>query len=180
MEKVEIPYKIDDVTNAIVTVNHVHHEIHEGEHYLVQEGIQLNNASKEYLIVTPNTTKWAHIVIAIEGSQDTSASLVETTTKTGGTAMAEINLNRNSANTASVVVTHTPGGAAGTPTTLFSCQFGNATSPGGRGGNGGAINGRQEFMLKQNESYLLTVTALSANVNNICVVISWYEHTSIN
>lgn len=175
-EELQQPYKKDDSNDKLIVIDTTHHETHKGNHYIVQEGIQLNDASKEYLIVTPDTTKWGHMIISIEGSQDTLISLVEGTTKTGGTAMNEINLNRNSANTAEIVITHTPGGVAGSPITLFSCQFGNATLSGGRGGLGGVVAERQEFVLKQNTSYLLTVTALSANPNNICVTISWYEH----
>ncbi|KKL05878.1 hypothetical protein LCGC14_2601610, partial [marine sediment metagenome] len=117
--------------------------------------------------------------IDVIGAQDTSILLVEGSAHTGGTAMLEVNRNRNSATTAGTTVTHTPGGSAGTPTQMFSCQFGIPQAGGGRGGGGGAQVGRAEYMLKQNTKYLLTVTALSANDNNICVSIDWYEHQSI-
>ena len=61
----------DGVSGANIGIDFPHHEIHEGDNYVVQEGIQLNNGSKEYLITTPDTTKLAHMVIAIEGGQDT-------------------------------------------------------------------------------------------------------------
>jgi hypothetical protein len=168
----------DNIFRAPISITVPHHEIHEGNGYVVQEGIQLNNASKEYLIVTPDTTKWTHMIINVLGSQDTSVRFVEGTGKTGGTALTEINRNRNSNNTAGVVVTHTPAGAEGGVTVLFTAQFGIATASGGRGGAGAQAEGRAEFILKQNNSYSLTVTALSANVNNITVDIDWYEHTS--
>lgn len=166
----------DSTTESLRTVTSAHHHVHDGERFVVQEGIVLNGASKDYLITTPNTTKWAHMTIDIEGGQDTSILLVEDTARTDGTAMAAINRNRNSATVAGITVAHTPGGVAGAPTTMFSCQFGIPTSGGGRGGGGGTQQGRSEFVLKQNTKYLLTVTALSANDNNICVSIDWYEH----
>ena len=166
----------DSTTESLKMITSPHHEIHEGDRYVVQEGIVLNGASKEYLITTPDTTKWAHLTIDVEGGQDTSISLVEDSARTGGTAMAAINRQRNAPPPAGVTVTHTPGGAAGAPTTMFTCQFGIPTVGGGKGGGGGTQQGRSEFVLKQNTKYLLTVTALSANDNNICVSIDWYEH----
>lgn len=168
----------DSTTESLKIVDFPHHEIHEGDRYLVKEGIQLNSDSKDYLITTPNTTKWGHLTIDIQGSRDTLITFVEDSAHTGGTAIAAVNRNRNSGNSAALTVTHTPGGVAGAPTTMFSCQFGIPTGAGGRGGGGGAATDRGEFILKQNTKYLLTVTALSANDNNICVAIDWYEHTS--
>ena len=167
----------DSVTGSLKTIAYEHHEIHEGNDYVVQEGIILNNNSKEYLITTPLSEKKAHMVIAIEGGQDTLATFVEGTGKTGGTEMGAINRNRDSANTADVTVTHSPTGSEGSVTTIFTCRFGIPAAGGGRGGSGGTLPGRNEFMLKANTKYSLTVTALSANDNNICVVIDWYEHT---
>lgn len=90
------------------------------------------------------------------------------------------NRNDNSSETSGLVITHTPTGTEGTSgTTKFTCQFGIPAAGGGRGGGGGAQVGRAEFMLKQNAKYSLIVTALSANANNICVSIDWYEHTSV-
>jgi hypothetical protein len=172
-----VPLELDDSTHAGKSIAYPHSEIHDGNSYVVEEGIQLNNASKVYLITAPNTTKWAHMTFYVDGAQDTSYTCAEGSTHTGGTAMAEINRNRNSANTAGVTITHTPAGAIGTPTTLFSSQFGIATAAGGRGGGGGEGANREEFILKQNENVVCTVTALSANANNITVVFDWYEHT---
>lgn len=167
----------DSTTQSLRTITDAHHHIHAGERYVVQEGIQLNSGSKNYLITTPNTTSWAHMTIDVEGGMDTQIVFVEGSTHTGGTVMPPRNRNRNTGDGAGgVIVAHTPGGVAGAPTEIFSCQFGIPTSGGGRGGGGGTQQGRSEFILKQNTKYLLTVTALSANDNNICVSIDWYNH----
>ena len=168
--------RLDELTDVPISIASPHHEIHKGDNYVVQEGIQLNNDSKEYLITTPDTPKLAHMVIAIEGGQDTSGRLVEGTGKTGGTGMTAVNRDRNSVNEAKVTVTHSPSGVEGSITPIFTCQFGIPAAGGGRGGSGGTLPGRSEFILKRNTKYSFIVTALSANDNNICVVIDWYEH----
>ena len=167
---------IDNLTGALESIETPHHEIHEGHSYVVQEGIQLNNTSKEYLITTPNIAAQVHMEIAVEGGQDTLARFVEGTGKTGGTPMPVVNRNRNSYNKSDVTVAHSPSGVEGTITPLFTCQFGIPAAGGGRGGSGGTLQGRREYVLIPGTKYSLTVTALSANDNNICVVIDWYEH----
>lgn len=170
---------MDDMSGHMVMIETPHHKVHEGDRYVVQEGIVLNDTSKEYLITTPDTPAWAHMTIDIEGAQDTSVRFVEGTGKTGGVAMLEINRQRNNPNRAGLTITHTPTGTEGTVIVLFTCQFGIAQAAGGRGGGGGIAPGRAEFILKQNTKYSLIVTALSANANNICVNIDWYELTSV-
>lgn len=169
---------IDGITYGIMTVDYPHHEIHSGDSYVIKEGIQLNNSSKEYLITTPNTTKWSHMVISVSGSQDTSKRLAEGTGKTGGTSMTAINRDRNSSNTAGIAIAHTPTGTEGTVTVIETAQWGVAAAGGGRGAVAGESRGVTEYILKQNTKYSLTVTALSANVNNITVSFDWYEHTN--
>ncbi len=166
----------DEITGTLVSIDSPHHEIHKGHNYLVQEGLQLNNNSKEYLITTPDLPKLAHMVIAIEGGQDTLGRFVEGTGKTGGTAIPAINRNRNSSEPATTTVTHTPAGVEGSVDVIFTCQFGIPAAGGGRGGSGGTLPGRNEIILKRNTKYSFTITALSANDNNICMVIDWYEH----
>lgn len=172
---------IDTLSSGVITTAFTHHEAHEGKRFLVHEGFVLNSggtASKEYLIITPNTTAWAHITLDVKGSLAFSTRFFEGTGKTGGTVMAEIDHNRNTANTATMIITHTPTGTEGAGTVLFTSRHGHPSIGGGRGGEGGGDGGRDELILKQNEKYSFTVTALSANDTNITVDIDWYEHVS--
>jgi hypothetical protein len=172
------PVEIDDATHVLAVMDYEHHKGHEGVRYIVEEGIALNNSSKKYLIETPDSPTWAHLRITVSGSQDTSVLFEGEVSHTAGTAMLEVNTNGNSANTAGVVVTHTPGGAVGTPVQKFSARFGNAmlNDEDEIAGNGGVYTTKDELILCQNGKYLLTVTALSANTNNITVSLRWYEH----
>lgn len=161
------------------TISYPHHEVHAGTAFVVADIQTLNDGvSFEYLLQTPDTTKWVHALIKCAGSYDTKVTLFEATTKTTGTTMTEINRNRNSANTAGLVVTHTPGGA-GDGTQLWTARFGNDSGPASLGSGVGQIRGDNEWMLQQNAAYLLRVTSYTDN-NNISIEIDWYEHTDKN
>ena len=171
-----VPLQVDDSTHSVQTITYAHHEVHSGSSYFVTDIRALNDAATfSYLIECPDTTSWAHILFKIEGSFDTKIEIYEATTKTAGTAMTEWNRNRNSANTAGVVVTHTPGGA-GNGNLMWTSRFGNDSGPAGRGGSGGGTRGNNEFVLKQNTDYLVIITSYTDN-NNVAVEFDWYEHT---
>ncbi len=117
------------------------------------------------------------MIFRVPDSLDTEWWLFEGTAKVNGTGMGEHNHNRNIADAAGLAVTHTPdAGADGSE--IHHERFGNdAGPPGNSSGGAGANRGTQEWILKQNERYLLRVTSRSAN-NNISIVIDWYENTN--
>jgi len=167
----------DAITRAVKSIDYAHHEIHSGDHFVVSESAVLADAgTREWLIITPNTTKWAHMLFEIQGSLDTTVDIYETSTKTAGTAMTEQNRNRNSATAATTSITHTPGGS-GDGNIMFTCRFGNDGGASGIGAGGGMSRDSNEFVLKQNEVYLVRVTSAS-DANNICAKFDWYEHVS--
>jgi hypothetical protein len=173
--------RLDASTHALESIDSVHHEIHEGNDYLFQEGFALNDAARDYLIETADTAKEPHMTIVVTGAQDTSVVCIEGTDETGTTELTPINRNRRSKNTAETKIYRDVAGAAGTTTQLFSAQWGIPAVGGGKGGGGGETPGtRQEFNLKRNKKYKITITALSANVNNITVSFDWYSHKPKN
>ncbi|MCX6010364.1 MAG: hypothetical protein NTW48_10135, partial [Chloroflexi bacterium] len=96
---------IDSMSLSAITLDTRHHEIHEGDLYRYTDSTTLGSGiSQDYLITTPNTTKWAHMMIEIDGSAVTSFFLYEATDKTGTTLQNVYNANRNSANTATTTV----------------------------------------------------------------------------
>ncbi len=173
--------KVDKMTDAVATIEYEHHEIHGGSSYVHEDHFTLNSggtAFRRYLIETPDSQAWAHMVVSVMGSQDTNIVFTEVTDLgySTGTEVFSRNRNRNSSKTSSVVLSHTPGGGTLDYIDLFSAQWGIATHTGGSGGAGGNIR-RPEIILKPNFQYSLLVTALSANDNFITVAFDWYEHT---
>jgi hypothetical protein len=84
-----------------------------------------------------------------------------------GTAMTEVNRNRNSSTTATTVVTHTPTSPTG-GTALYAHTYAAAVE----------FEKTDELVLKQNTKYQLTVADLSSAENRINVMLDWYEHTA--
>lgn len=168
---------VDHSTGARTTITYPHHEIHAGSAFVVSEANTLGDGNtREYLLETANTAKWPHLIITISGSLDTAFILYEDTTKTTGTAVTELNRDRNSIKTAGMVVTHTPAGA-GNGTPIYTERFGTDSGPAGKGGAGGGGRGIHEFILQQNTKYLIIITSHSA-ANNVTTLFDWYEHTN--
>lgn len=164
--------RLDASTHSWQVIDYEHHEIHSGSSFVVADCTDLGNgASRELLIVTPNTAKWAHLLVKIITESEAHWYLYEdATTSSDGTGLTEVNRNRNSATTATAVVTHTPT-LTGDGTLIYQEHYGS-----GRG-NGGENRGESEFVLKQNAKYLVRLTNATTSANYVTIVLDWYEHT---
>lgn len=165
---------VDALSGAAIGIDYEHHKIHEGDAFCVCEGVVLGASTREYLVETADSGRRTHMVFAFQSSLDLDISIFEATTKTTGTALTERNRNRNFSDSATTVITHTPGGS-GDGNLLASTKIGDPTSPGGLAG-GGASSGRHEWVLKGNEKYLVRITSASAGCR-IGAYFDWYEHT---
>ncbi len=171
--------RIDPSTNSLQVVDYEHHEVHAGSHFSYSEydGDLDAAAVLEILITTPNTTEWAHMVVSVDGQLETLVEFFEGSTHTAGAAKTAYNSNRNSAttNTTTLAVSNDDGSDG---TAIFSTLFGIET---GGGSNkvaaGGGTRGSKEWVLDQNNKYLLRVTSNSAN-NVVGVALVWYQHTA--
>ena len=168
----------DKPTGVLSTIEYEHHEIHAGSSFMVTYFDADVDATEtaDLLLVTPNTTKWGHLIWSIEGTLITTVYIYEgATTSADGTALSEINQDRNSLTTATIVATHTPS-VTGTGTEIYVKSFGTA-SGGPSTRSGGLSHADQEVILKQNTKYLIRVDSDTDN-NRITFVLRWYEHTN--
>lgn len=170
-----IPLLIDPSTEAMPIVDYAHHEIHEGDHYFIKGWMDLTNAQVfDFLATTPDTLKWAHMVVAFSSEAESHITIYEgTTTSADGTAVTAVNRNRNSSNTPGVVVTHTPT-VTGVGTQIASYKMGSMQKAGGE------VRGNNELVLKQNTKYLIRITNDTALNNWFDYLADWYEHTDDN
>jgi hypothetical protein len=167
--------EFDNIFKVPVSIDVAHHEIHEGDHYsLAYNEDVANGDSAVVLIVTPNTTKWAHWVYETKTQGETIVSLLEgVTTTLNGTTLATFNGNRNSANTAGVLMFANPPSHTG-GTVLDIQQIGSGKTAGGT-----AVRSDRELILKQNTKYILKFFNQTGSANSeMNVIFNWYEHTS--
>lgn len=168
---------IDASTYALNTIAYEHHEIHDGSAYFAVYSALANDTNAiEVRIETPDTTKWAHMVIEIDAALAATAQMWFPTTKTDvvGNRITPMNRNHNSTNTSGLTICHTPGGSQAGTANLT--QYMGAASVSGRVAEGGGASSRHEFVLDQANDYLITVTS-RADGNALSIILDWYEHT---
>jgi len=166
---------IDEATRAITTIEYEHHEIHDGRMFTILEVTDLGNmAIRDILVVTPDTTRWAHLVWEIEHELETSINFYRDTTYTdNGTPIISFNRNGNSTNVATTLVYHTP------TITDVGTLVGTIQQGAGKKA-GGSDRQSNEFILKQNTAYLVRISNLTVNNNLIFMKLNWYEHINLN
>ena len=166
---------IDASTESIQTISYEHHEIHAGSHFYYCD-YQMGNASGaiiNFVITTPNTTKWAHLVFDAYSSEGSTLEVYEGATGVvGGTSITPRNNNRNSLTASTMTLVKDPASIAGDGARAAGYLVGGTRAPGSESRD-------REIILKQNTTYLLRITSL-ANSNDISWCAEWYEHTDKN
>lgn len=163
-------------TLTSIRITNAHHEIHEEDSYEVCDVNDLaNGATFDYLVATPDTTAWGHFVFEIQIEREASYQIFENPTiSAAGTAMTEVNRDRNSSETATIVITHTPTVTSTGSTIICEEHWIDGAS---------AITqqkdrGLQEFLLKRDEEYLIRITNETALANQVSVSLNFYQHTN--
>ena len=164
---------IDSATGVISTIESDHHKIHDGSMFTVIETVDLGNGeTRDILMVSPDTTKWAHLVWEIEHELETSVSFYKDTTYSdNGTPITSFNRNGNSTANATTLIYHTAN-ITNVGTLVANIQQGSGKKA------GGADRQSNEFILKQNCAYLVRITNETVHDNLIFLKLNWYEHTN--
>ena len=170
----ESVFKCDTTTSSMQTVEYEHHEIHSGSSYRTSYIVELSNgASQDILVTTPDTTKWAHMTLLVNTKLEAAVYIYENPTITGaGTGVTTYNRNRNVSTAATTVVTHTPSVSATGAVLIWADHVGTGKS------SGSESHSQDEFVLKQNEQYLIRVTNATSSANYVAIHVDWYEHTN--
>ena len=170
-----LPNKLlDSDRESLCTVDKVHKEVHEGEHFTATylSAAVANNASLDIHIVT-GAAKVPHTIIEVDVDGKSHLFLYETITTSGnGTGVTPYNNNRNSALTATTAVYHTPT-VTGTGTLIKNILIPGGTKQAVVGSSGST---RTEWILKASTKYLLRVTNKSGSAIDISAALKFYEH----
>lgn len=166
---------VDAVTEVLSVISYEHHEIHSGSHYNYCD-YSLGEASGaiiEFIFITPDTASWAHLTFEASASNGATIEIYEQASGiTGGTTITPRNNNRNSVKTSGVTLIKDP--------TTITSDGGRASGYlAGGGKTSGIVSRDSEFMLQQNQTYLLRITSLGSS-NDISWCAYWYEHTNKN
>lgn len=163
-------------TGRLVTVDAVHHEVHEGKHFFINNSTA-NASATEVLgtLITTPATKRIHMVSEFGGSAATVFTLIEgpTVVNTSKSALVEFNNDRESADTATVVAVDISDTDISIGTTMIKTVLGGGL----QGRTGGNLAGRSELLLAQGEDYYFQINSDGAN-NNVAITVSWYEVSS--
>jgi hypothetical protein len=167
-------FAVDSETGALLTIDTIHHEVHEGEMFSSEyNNTSVSNGASLDMRLTTGT-KRVHLVFETLVTGLCLAYLYEGATISGGTALAEYNMDRNSANAALMAVTHTPTVTATGSTAIINGRIiPGGTSPTTRVGSG--VRSSVERILKVSTEYLLRITNSSGGTIPIGVVLEWYE-----
>lgn len=169
------PVSLDEITRALITLDYVHHEVHEGVMYSTTDTVAANTTTVKWQIHTANTTKYAHLVFNLSCTGEATFLVTEGSDRTDGTALEEVNRRRVGVpNVAETIVTRTPtGGSTDGALTIFSTRSG-ITGVAAKAIESGAARAENEWILKPNTKYVISITTY-ADVYVTCKL-DWYEH----
>jgi hypothetical protein len=166
------PFPVDPDSGAVVVIQAHEVEIHEGDMYFYTDSVTLNSAAvQNYLLTTPNTLDWAHMVFSVDGTAVTTFQLYESADRTGTTLQTSFNNNRNSIKTSTMTIHK--GTSGGTTDGTLIKTYSSGTSQGSSKTPSTEGFGDQ-IILKQNTKYILRIT--SGTAGNLCNVhINWFQ-----
>lgn len=167
----------DGITNSLKILTDEHHKIHEGDHFFYTDSVQLNaDATQDYLLTTPDTTRLVHLKINITGNAITQFDLFEASDKDGTTPQVAYNSNRNSEVAPTMTIHKGISGGSTDGIKIYTMKSGSATQI----SRDPLVSQRDnEIILKQNTKYIVRITS-GTNSNLTNTQIEWYEHTNIS
>lgn len=167
--------RVDGATHSLQTIDYGHHEIHSGSAYWYLDSVGLGSgATQDYLITTPNTTSWDHVLLDIVHSAVATVSLYEGADRIGTTLQTIYNHNRNSLNTAATTIHKGTSGGTTDGALIMQYTFGSTT---GSSKLGGGVRNDEEIIWKQNTKYILRLSS-ATNGQLFVSHLHWYEHTN--
>ncbi len=162
-----------NITSEVETIEHEHHEQHEGCFYF-HKGVQaITGASTVvyFMYRTPNAAALTeiHARAAFAAEDEFTVEIYEgATVSADGAALATFNANRNSANTAGLTVFSGP--TVTTPGTLiWSTKVGASRTAGYS-----AVE-NHEIIAKIDTNYLFKITKIAAGTHYFDYDFYWYE-----
>ncbi len=175
---VDIPTAMDTFTGAVGVINEPHLMVHRGNVFHVSGKITAlaNGASHDFLVAVPAATFPHFNAVRMHyGGGNVDLLVYENPTVTvPGSVLSSFNVNRNSSNTPDTVITSAPTTSA--VGTLLATHWAPPTAAGvGLSADGVSITQGEEWVLAQNEDYLVRITNNSGASIDFAYEFVWYE-----
>lgn len=163
-------FDVESRSKGIKSIDIEHGKIHDGNHYYVENFVSIGNgATYQFLIVPPASTPKIHVTWEVEFQLESTVTVTEAVIVTGnGTEITLLNNDRNSPNTATVEMYHTPNAPVG----------GTVISRGRKGDGqrlGGLVRAEREKICKANAKYLVSIENHGATGSLTNYLFSIYE-----
>ena len=165
---------VDGEDKSLTTINARHNNVHLGKMYGVTKVFGPTTGSSDILIDMKSTND-AHLMFRVSSTQDALVTFSEQIATSGsGTVLNSIDMNRETKNTATNEIFHTPV-ITDTGSTIFS-EFFPTASQGGQPGTGtGLVWLDTEWILDVGSQYLLKVENANGAAGSFNVALQWYE-----
>lgn len=164
-------YLLTNGEGDLVTIDWAHYKLHEGDFYSFDNASTLASGDSVKHFITTGA-KEIHLTYYYDATQQTTHRVIEGVTRTtAGTLLTDMNNDRNSTDTSTVVLRNSANFSGGTvlPKTQIFGISGNTTQL-----KQGNTRAEAEIILKKNTTYLfLLVSGGSSNVINRQY--RWYE-----
>ena len=101
---------VDSRSSSLGVIEVEHKRVHMGNAFHHQDFIDLAaSASRQFILAAPNTTTRIHFTTAIDFEGESPVIITEdVSTDADGTAITQLNRDRNNGSAATLVLTHTP------------------------------------------------------------------------
>lgn len=165
----------DALTGLVGVIDMEHHEIHEGEHFFIQNYTEVAGSGVlNHTFLTG--AKDVHMTFEVSGAD--AGFILQTyegaTGDSNGSVLNALNNKRESLTASTITVRENPTNTAVVGATLLRASR-QGTSGGVAQRTAGNVQRGNEVILKKNTKYLIRITNLSSSANNISYGYSWYE-----
>ena len=171
--------RMDAATNVLATIEYEHHEIHDGSSFVVREVQSVDTTTFKWLITTPATTKYAHMIFNVSCTGEMLVVVTEGADRVDGDLITPVNRYRvGSPAAATVVVSRAPTEGATDGAIVLTTQRVGATGVASKTIESGEARGIAEYVLKPATKYIVAITTYAAVY--VSIGLDWYEHTRLH
>lgn len=179
----QVPRKIDKSTLAQMTLDYIHHEVHDGKHFFWYDTVNIptNTNYRYFYIQTANVVRLAHMAISFNANgycqidMGTCSQAGEEVVTTGFTNNRFPSANTSETKNSNGFITTAPTAFSAIPGLVKRLGRDGVTPALGIGAFGSDAGVREELILSPNTRYVVRAQALMDDVD-VNIGINFYEH----